>query len=161
MEPNKLLIKKISVAILILASTLASFYVFLTLFSEIFEIDESLKIIKKACSKNDDTISLILLFANIGLQGSMIRVIFDFIGHTCYTEKFDFDVWWPWYLLRPLLGFIMSAFFVVLFDMSNFNSDGDVSKFPFILAFVTGFAVTDAIDFLRRFSKKIFSISEK
>jgi hypothetical protein len=153
---------KILAAIIIFASLWICIYSFLSQFNLLFQVDpENLGITLKQ-TVNIEITPFFFLFGFLAFLGSMVRVIFDFIGHTCYTEKFDFKVWWPWYIFRPTLGFILGAVFVILFDKSLFGIEtNEISKFPFVLSFITGFAVTDAIDLLRNFSKRIFGVGKK
>jgi fructosamine-3-kinase len=150
---------KLIAAIIITFLFTGCFYGFLFYFNELYEINPSgMRItINEGLSDNIDINSFFLLFGFLASLGSLVRVIYDFIGHTCYTKVFDFKEWWPWYFFRPLIGFILGAVFVIFFDQSLFGNNGkDLSKFPFLLAFITGFAVTDAISFLKEISKRIF-----
>lgn len=137
------------------------FFGFLSNFDLIYQISTNGYGISLKESLPKNSASFFIIFGYLAFIGSMVRVIYDFVGHCCYTEKFDFKIWWPWYIFRPLLGFILGAIFVIIFDKSLFESTSNgISKFPFILSFITGFAVTDAITFLRELSKKIFGIDK-
>lgn len=152
---------KLLTTLFLLLFFICGFVLFLSYFNSIYKVNPKRFeiIIKQTGSLNVS--SLIFVFGSLALIGSLVRVIYDFIGHCCYTEKFDFKIWWPWYIFRPILGFILGSMFVVIFDKSIFvNSSSGISKFPFILSFITGFAVTDAVTFLRELSKRIFGIDK-
>lgn len=153
---------KLTAAIIILIMLAVCFLNFLSQFNELYQIDSSGIGLRIKTSSSIEANSFILLFGFLASIGSLVRVIYDYIGHTCYTQQFDFRIWWPWYFFRPILGFILGAILVVFFDKSLFgNNINEISKSPFILSFITGFAVTDAISFLREISKRIFGINGK
>lgn len=96
------------------------------------------------------------LSAVIGVQ---IRTLHDFIGQTCYKKNIDLKVWWPWYVVRPFLGFLVGGVVIVFMEASilksslNYNS----SNFLFIgFTVLAGFGSTDVVSLLRTLSKKIF-----
>lgn len=157
--------QKIIAEVLITAMFIFFFVMFLYYFNLIYKIDsDDLKIVLKGGSPLQSSNNFFLLFGFLSSLGCVARIIFDFVGHTCYTMRFNFKIWWPWYFSLPILAFILGTFFVILFDNSLFggqNGTNGIVKFPFILAFITGFAVTDAIGFLRDLSKRIFGSHEK
>lgn len=157
--------QRIFASVLIVIMFVVSFAMFLYNFNSIYKIDpDQFKIVLKTSNCISTSNSFFFLFGFLSSLGCIARIIFDFVGHTCYTMRFNLKIWWPWYFFLPILAFILGAFFVVLFDNSLFGSPGEkpgIVKFPFILAFITGFAVTDAIGFLRNLSKRIFGDNDK
>lgn len=157
--------QRLFAATLICIMFVYSFSMFLYNFNLIYKIDpDHFKIVLIKPNLHISNNSFFFLFGFLSSLGCIARIIFDFVGHTCYTMRFNFKIWWPWYFALPVLAFILGAFFVVLFDNSLLGTkDGtsDIAKFPFILAFITGFAVTDAIGFLRKLSKRIFGDNDK
>lgn len=125
---------------------------------------------KKAIEKltflsNDDSRISFTLFLLIGglsaVIGVQIRTLYDFVGNACYTFNFNLKVWWPWYVIRPFLGFLLGGFVVVLLEAKLFNS---TVYFPdrsnlYLIGFtiLAGFGVTDVVGVIRSLSKKIFS----
>jgi len=102
---------------------------------------------------------LILLYALAGLIGVQMRTINNFVGVACFKNNFNFHVWWPWYLVRPILGFITGAIVFLLIDGRHLL-DGKVSTglSTAILgvAFLGGFSTDDFYELLRKLSKKLF-----
>ena len=152
--------QRVSASILIAIMFILFFKMFLYYFNLNYKIDpDQFKIVLIKSNLCATSNSFFMLFGFLASLGCIARIIFDFVGHTCYTMRFNFKIWWPWYFFPPILAFILGVFFVVLFDNSLFGNQNEttgIAKFPFILAFITGFAVTDAISFLRNLSKRIF-----
>lgn len=102
---------------------------------------------------------LILLYAMAGLIGVQLRTINNFVGNACFKNDFNFHVWWPWYLVRPILGFITGAIVFLLIDGRHLL-DGKVSTglstAILSIAFLGGFSTDDFYELLRKLSKKIF-----
>jgi len=109
-------------------------------------------------------VSLILLAGLSGLIGSMLRIIGDFVGWACFLYQLDLARWWPFYLLRPVMGFIIGAATVIIFKGSMaavFNTSGlmtsTVGIYSWIIfAFLAGFSVSDFTRMLKNLSKRIF-----
>ena len=153
---NNFLFKLLASVIIIVLFTVC-FCCFIFIFNRLYQLNPADMGIVLRHSTVDVATNFFFLFGFIASLGSLVRIIFDFIGHTCYTKEFDFKIWWPWYFFRPLLSFILGAFFVIFFDNSLFGDEvTNIPKSPFIFAFITGFSVTDAITFLRQVSKRIF-----
>jgi hypothetical protein len=109
-------------------------------------------------------VSLILLAGLSGLIGSMLRIIGDFVGWACYLYKLDLARWWPFYLLRPVMGFIIGAVTVIIlkgsmaavFDTSGLMTSTVGIYSWIIFAFLAGFGVSDFTRMLKNLSKRIF-----
>ena len=100
---------------------------------------------------------LTLLYAVAGLLGVQLRTINNFIGRACY-RNFDFHVWWPWYLVRPLVGFITGAVVFLLIDSKQLlagDSAGGMSALALAAAFLGGFSADEFYELLRKISKRI------
>ncbi|GAB3897372.1 hypothetical protein GCM10028803_15800 [Larkinella knui] len=96
------------------------------------------------------------LAATLGVQ---IRTIFDFIGRVCYKENLDINVWWPYYLLRPLMGFLVGALVIILSKakiLSGIANDGDENLLWIAISTLAGFGVVDVVKRLRTVSKALF-----
>ncbi len=112
----------------------------------------------------DDNFSnwLILLYAIAGLIGVQMRTINNFVGNACFKNDFNFHVWWPWYLVRPILGFITGAVVFLLIDGKHLLGGQLSSGFNTAvlgLAFLGGFSADDFYELLRKVSKKLFGQS--
>ncbi|SEM72980.1 hypothetical protein SAMN05192574_101623 [Mucilaginibacter gossypiicola] len=102
---------------------------------------------------------LTLLYAIAGLLGVQLRTINNFIGIACYKKTFDFHTWWPWYLVRPLLGFITGGVVFLLIDSKQLlagESAGGMSALALTAAFLGGFSADEFYELLRKVSKRIF-----
>ncbi|MGD0279886.1 MAG: hypothetical protein ABSC11_11330 [Smithella sp.] len=99
------------------------------------------------------------IMATIGVQ---TRTMWNFIGRVCYKNGVDMNIWWPWYVLRPLIGFIVGIIISIIWDLDLLNLGNNKEKLNCVLfvGFLAGFAIQDVIEFLRRIAKKIFSSSE-
>jgi len=102
---------------------------------------------------------VILLYAIAGVIGVQLRTINNFIGVACFKNEFNFHRWWPWYLVRPLLGFITGAVVFLLIDGKQLLAgqlSGDLSTIVLAVAFLGGFSADDFYELLRKISKRVF-----
>lgn len=102
---------------------------------------------------------LTLLYALAGVIGVQLRTINNFIGIACFKNEFDFHRWWPWYLVRPLLGFITGAVVFMLIDGKQLLAgqlSGGISATVLAVAFLGGFGTDEFYELLRKLSKGVF-----
>ncbi|SMD16265.1 hypothetical protein [Pedobacter nyackensis] len=102
---------------------------------------------------------VILLYGIAGLIGVQLRTINNFVGVACFKNEFDFHRWWPWYLVRPLLGFITGAVVFLLIDGKQLLTgqlSGGISTVVLAVAFLGGFSADDFYELLRKISKRVF-----
>ena len=119
---------------------------------------ERLSFLSNMSEKVPETL-LFLIGGIAAILGVQIRTIFDLIGNVCYKRHLNMLRWWPWYALRPLLGFLVGAFIVVLLQSKIFvptENDGLQNIYLVGLTVLAGFGVTDVIGMLRSLSKKLF-----
>ncbi|MGC3971058.1 MAG: hypothetical protein QM775_28090 [Pirellulales bacterium] len=103
---------------------------------------------------------LLVLGGVSGLLGVQIRSLHDYVGHSCYVGTLDIDRWWPWYVLRPALGFLLGFFIVVLIKtdlLAAAEAKTESGSLWWVgLAAIAGFGVDDVIRRLRLLSKTLF-----
>lgn len=107
---------------------------------------------------------MLLLSAICGAMGVQLRNISNFIGVACYKKAFDFKIWWPWYMLRPILGGLIGSILFILINGNLFTNQTatDYSEFTIIaLSVLAGFGAEDFLGFLRNLSKRIFGTEPK
>ncbi|CDS91620.1 membrane hypothetical protein [Sphingobacterium sp. PM2-P1-29] len=105
---------------------------------------------------------LILLYAIAGLIGVQMRTINNFVGVACFKNDFNFYVWWPWYLVRPILGFITGAVVFLLIDGKHLLGGPIATGYStatLAIAFLGGFSTDEFYELLRKLSKKLFGKS--
>lgn len=94
-----------------------------------------------------------------GVLGVQVRSLFDFIGHTCYKGSLDINLWWPWYVLRPVLGFLLGFLVLGLVqgEILQVGEGRGTNIYWWIgLAILAGFGASDVIAKLRLVSKTLF-----
>ncbi|WP_140466383.1 hypothetical protein [Hymenobacter nivis] len=107
--------------------------------------------------KPDLFVSLLLLTGWAAVIGVQIRTIFDFIGNVCYTKNLIITVWWPWYILRPILGFIIGSLVVFLTKSHLLNTTVTEENFTYItISTIAGFGIVEVVMKLRLISKALF-----
>jgi hypothetical protein len=102
---------------------------------------------------------IILFYATSGLIGVQLRTINNFVGNVCHKNAFNFHRWWPWYLVRPLLGFITGGVAFLLIDgkqVLNGEITGGINTVVLAVAFLAGFATDDFYELLRKLFKRVF-----
>ena len=95
------------------------------------------------------------LAAVLGVQ---IRTMHRFVLRACYVRDLDYSVWWPWYVMRPLMGFLLGCAVVLLAEVNllNIQTDNPSLFFWIGLAILTGFGAPDVVDRLYLVSKTLF-----
>jgi ABC-type glycerol-3-phosphate transport system permease component len=102
---------------------------------------------------------LLMVSGLAAVVGVFIREILDLIRHHCYEKDLDFRTWWPWYFLRPIVGF-MFGIVVVLFSGTQllFASGNDSSETYLIaIAILAGISVEDVMLKIRKVSMVLFA----
>lgn len=101
---------------------------------------------------------LLLVSGFAAVVGVLIREILDLIRHYCYDRDLDFKAWWPWYVLRPFVGFMMGIM-VILFNGTDllFSSSGNNSETYLVaIAIIAGISVEDVMFKIRKVSQLLF-----
>lgn len=108
-------------------------------------------------------ISLLLLLGGLsGVLGVQLRSMTNFIGVACYKGTLDVPRWWPWYLIRPAIGFVVGMISVLIIDAGLLSSEGAAptrTSWWIGVAFLAGFAINEFTDRLRLLSKSLFGES--
>lgn len=112
------------------------------------------------------TIYIIIACGLLAVLGVNIRSMWDFVGNASYKNELNISRWWPWYFLRPLIGFMAGIGFYFLFNGGVLELNGiGVSKSKlYILLGVSsliGFGLNDFIERLRLISKAMFGNNGK
>lgn len=108
---------------------------------------------------------LILLLTSIcGAIGVQLRTINNFIGVACFKNEFDFDIWWPWYFLRPLMGCLVGPVIFIIFDgkLMPLSTQFNYSNILVVaISILAGFGAEDVLNTLRSLSKRLFGYKEE
>lgn len=112
--------------------------------------------------------SIYVIFACglLAVLGVNIRSMWDFVGNASYKNTLNISRWWPWYFLRPLIGFMAGIGFYFLFNGGVLELNGvGVSKSKLYLLLgisaLIGFGLNDFIERLRLISKAMFGSNGK
>ena len=107
---------------------------------------------------------MVLFLTSIcGAIGVLLRTANNLIGVACWKNDFNFEVWWPWYFLRPFMGMILGPILFIIIEgkILPFNSYHTYSNVLVIaISVLAGFGAEDLLNALRSLSKKVFSIKE-
>lgn len=107
---------------------------------------------------------LLLLGAVGGLMGVQLRSASNFIGVVCIKNDFDLTRWWPWYVLRPVLGLFVGLLVVVLIKADLYTLETGSATTGNLwwlgLAVLAGFGAEDFVLRLRLISHTLFGVSE-
>ena len=106
---------------------------------------------------------LFLLGGISGMLGIQVRSMVNFIGNACIKDKLDISRWWPWYALRPMIGFLVGFVAVLIIKAGLLNTGMDPTGTVWWLgiALLAGFGATDFTERLRLLSQTIFGQRSK
>jgi hypothetical protein len=95
-----------------------------------------------------------------GMIGTQIRAFANFIYLSTQTNKLDVKTWWPWYALRPALGFLLGLTVVLLVQAKLFvpttDSPPSGTAWWMALAMLVGFGADDFAQRLRLVAQALF-----
>lgn len=113
-------------------------------------------------TRNQELNSLFLIIACglISVIGVQIRSLWDFVGNATYKNELSMNLWWPWYVLRPFIGFMGAVVFYFLYtggilDVGMINLSKSKMYILLGLSTVVGFGLNDFIERLRMISKAV------
>jgi hypothetical protein len=114
-------------------------------------------------SLSDAGLYFMLLLIVAGLSGAVgvqVRATLNFVRICCVHNLLDIRRWWPWYLLRPPLGFILGVLIVLLVQSEIFTPEGtstpEGTTWWIAIAFLVGFGAEDFSERLRLLSQTLF-----
>ncbi|MHC1775269.1 MAG: hypothetical protein AB9834_07595 [Lentimicrobium sp.] len=102
---------------------------------------------------------LLMVSGLAAVVGVFIREILDLIRHHCYEKDLDFKNWWPWYFLRPIVGF-MFGIVVVLFsgtELLFISANNSSETYLIAIAILAGISVEDVMLKIRKVSLVLFA----
>jgi len=102
----------------------------------------------------------LLLGGLSGLLGVQLRSVTNFVAVRCLKpEKWDFPRWWPWYVMRPVAGFLLGVVLILVVEGGLIEA-GELTSanlsWRLGVAFLAGFGSTDFTDRLRLVAQTLF-----
>lgn len=113
----------------------------------------------KTNSENPSSYYLILFLGAIcAAIGVHLRTINNFVGVTVFKSDFNIKAWWPWYVMRPLMGVLIGPILFILLEgrLIAISTEVSYSRFIIGLTILAGFGSEDFLETLRSISKRIF-----
>ncbi len=107
-------------------------------------------------------IYVLLLGGLSGLLGAHLRSVVNFVNVTCYKNELDVNHWWPWYGLRPIIGFVLGVMVVLMIKSELLQLEDKVpsgSMWWAAIAFLSGFGASEFTDRLRLLTQTLFGKS--
>lgn len=104
-------------------------------------------------------VGLLFLGGIAGVLGVQLRSLVNFVGHACYTRSLDLVIWWPYYALRPFIGFILGVVVVIIIHAGFFVANGAAPSGTLWwagIAFLAGFGEQEFTQKLRQLTKTLF-----
>lgn len=123
-------------------------------------------LVYKTRNQDYDSLTLIIACGLISVIGVQIRSLWDFVGNASYKNELSINQWWPWYVLRPFIGFMGAIVFYFLFTAGLF--DVSITNLPksrmyllLGLSTIVGFGLNDFIERFRLISKAVIGGTNK
>jgi hypothetical protein len=104
-------------------------------------------------------VALLFLGGMSGVLGVQLRSLVNFVGHACYTNSLDLVTWWPYYAVRPFIGFVLGVVVVVIIHAGFFVANGAAPSGTLWwggIAFLSGFGEQEFTQKLRQLTKTLF-----
>jgi hypothetical protein len=125
---------------------------------------EAIDMLAYKSNKSTETfiVSLLILGGLSGWLGVQLRSISNFIGVACYKNELDVNRWWPWYVVRPVSGFLLGAVMVLIIDAGLFQAaEMNLTRTSWWIgaAFLAGFGANEFTERLRDVSRTLFGQS--
>jgi hypothetical protein len=106
---------------------------------------------------------LLLLGALSSMLGVLLRLMVSFVGVICYKQDLDLVLWWPYYVMRPPVGFLIGLI-VVLLVKSELLLKGEAVTSGSLwwagIALLAGFGASEFTEKLTLLSRALFGGSE-
>lgn len=118
-------------------------------------------------SLTTDVLMWLLVVGGVfGAAGTLARVYGNFLTIACYRggKGFDLKVWWPYYILLPILGFLMGIFVTVLLKanlLSVENQSPSGNLWWAGISIIVGFGALDVSERLKSLGQALFGTSKK
>ena len=112
--------------------------------------------------KASDILMWLLLVGGVfGAAGTVARMYGNFLQIACYERGRDFDlwIWWPYYVVLPVLGFIMGVFVTVLLKanlLSIENQSPSGNLWWAGISIIVGFGALDVSERIKAVGKGMF-----
>ncbi len=116
-------------------------------------------------NKKSEGISLLILLLGgvAGIVGVQLRSITNYIGHACWRNDLELNRWWPYYVMRPISGFVLGAAVVAIIQAGLLTAgEGTPGKTLWWvgICFLAGFGEEEVAQRLRHLTKSLFGASE-
>lgn len=111
---------------------------------------------------NKYVVALLLLGGCCGVVGVQLRSMWDFVRNICFKDPPQLDVvtWWPWYLMRPIIGFVLGVLAISMI-MSGFlevDNQGTRSSLWWLsITALVGFGASEFMSRLRLVVAALFA----
>lgn len=106
---------------------------------------------------------LLLLGGFSSTLGVLLRLIVNFINVNCYKKRLDLDLFWPYFVMRPITGFLV-GFALVLLIKANVLFKGEAAATGSLwwagVALIAGFGAAEFTDRLRLLTQTMFGESK-
>ncbi|APA86032.2 hypothetical protein BJG93_11945 [Paraburkholderia sprentiae WSM5005] len=114
---------------------------------------------RRAC----DIINLLLLGGMFGALGAQLRSLTAFVNHVS-KGSLDLTTWWPYYVMRPMTGFLLGISVIAVVQAGLFAISGTIHD-PTLgwisLATLAGFGDREFTEKLRHLVKTLFGESNE
>jgi hypothetical protein len=111
---------------------------------------------------NKYVMALLLLGGCCGTVGVQLRSMWDFVRNICFKHPPQLDIvtWWPWYLMRPIIGFVLGVLAISLImsgflEIDNQNSRG--ALWWLSITTLVGFGASEFMARLRLVVRALFA----
>ncbi|UCG47502.1 MAG: hypothetical protein JSU94_18705 [Phycisphaerales bacterium] len=113
---------------------------------------------------SEQLVAYILILGGLsGILGVQLRSVVSFVGNTCYKNELDIARYWPWYWMRPVIGFILGVVAVLVVQARLLFADQAApaaTSWWLAIGFLAGFGASEFTDKLRYLSRTLFGESQ-
>jgi hypothetical protein len=123
------------------------------------------KLVVASRSDSRGSVLMLLIVGGLsGLLGVQLRSLTNFIGNACFKNDLDMPRWWPYYFVRPFIGFLLGMVIVIVVQAGLYQTNVGFTTETIwwvAISLLAGFGADEFTQRLRLISQTLFGESKR